>query len=146
MPLAEHHAAWLAGHPERDEEWLARMLAEGFDVHHLDSDHANNDPQNLVLIDHFDHFRLHGRKGMALRFQEARAEREAAALASSEEALRVVAPVAYAHRRERGGWKGWSAKGTGAPLHVAQALAKEYAKRHELDWPLSAFGPVAGEY
>ena len=36
------------------------MAVEGFDVHHIDGDHDNNDPDNLVLIEHADHFRLHG--------------------------------------------------------------------------------------
>lgn len=60
--LPEHHRAWLAAHPDRDEAWLRRMTREGFDVHHIDGDHANNDPGNLVLIEHVDHMRLHGMK------------------------------------------------------------------------------------
>ncbi|MEN3238678.1 HNH endonuclease [Methylobacterium ajmalii] len=35
------------------------MLLDGFDVHHLDHDHANNDPANLVLIEAQDHMRVH---------------------------------------------------------------------------------------
>lgn len=35
------------------------MLALGFDVHHLDGSHDNNDPKNLVLIDGADHMMLH---------------------------------------------------------------------------------------
>lgn len=61
--LKPHHLAWLAGHPERAPEWLVAKLAEGFDVHHLDGDHANNEPDNVVLIDHLDHMRLHGMPG-----------------------------------------------------------------------------------
>lgn len=36
------------------------MLKEGFDVHHVDGDHGNNTPLNLVLIEAVDHMRLHG--------------------------------------------------------------------------------------
>lgn len=36
------------------------MLRDGFDVHHLDGDHSNDDPANLALIEHTDHMRLHG--------------------------------------------------------------------------------------
>lgn len=36
------------------------MLIEGFDIHHRDGDHSNNSPDNLVLIEHIDHMRLHG--------------------------------------------------------------------------------------
>jgi hypothetical protein len=35
-------------------------LCDGFDVHHLDGDRTNNDPLNLVLIEHGDHMMLHG--------------------------------------------------------------------------------------
>lgn len=35
-------------------------MLNGFDVHHLDGDHGNNDPANLVLIEHSDHMMLHG--------------------------------------------------------------------------------------
>lgn len=55
-----HHEAWLAAHPDRSREWLRRMIAEGFDVHHVDEDHSNNHPANLVLIEMVDHLRLHG--------------------------------------------------------------------------------------
>lgn len=57
--LEPHHEAWLAAHPERSVSWLKKMLREGFDVHHLDCDHGNNDHKNLVLIEHTDHMRLH---------------------------------------------------------------------------------------
>ena len=38
------------------------MLYVGFDVHHMDGNHTNNDPSNLVLIEHGDHMMLHGKK------------------------------------------------------------------------------------
>ncbi len=57
-----HRQAWLDAHPERDEAWLLRMAKEGFDIHHVDGDHENNAPQNLVLIEHRDHFMLHSGK------------------------------------------------------------------------------------
>lgn len=58
MPL--HHVAWLSNHPNRSVEWFKEMLRHGFDVHHVDGNHSNNDPDNLVLIEHRDHMRLHG--------------------------------------------------------------------------------------
>lgn len=60
MSLGQHHFAWLAAHPTRTEAWLRERLAEGFDVHHHDGNHANDDPANLILIEHLDHMRLHG--------------------------------------------------------------------------------------
>lgn len=62
--LSSYHYAWLAAHPWRTKEWLISMLADGFHIHHVDGDHSNDDPRNLVLIDGVDHMRLHG---MSLR-------------------------------------------------------------------------------
>jgi hypothetical protein len=39
-------------------------MRDGFDVHHLDGDHANNEPANLVLIEHTDHMAIHGGRTM----------------------------------------------------------------------------------
>ena len=43
-------------------EFLDNALKCGFDVHHIDGDHSNNDPDNLVLIFAGDHMLLHGMK------------------------------------------------------------------------------------
>lgn len=59
-PLKPYHLAWLSVRPNRTEAWLIAALLDGFDVHHLDGDHSNNDPANLVLIEHSDHMMLHG--------------------------------------------------------------------------------------
>ena len=67
IPLDLHRQAWLDAHPERDVAWLLRMAKEGFDVHHIDGDHENDDPLNLVLIEHRDHFMLHSGKRRTLR-------------------------------------------------------------------------------
>ena len=58
--LQAYHRSWLEVHPDRDAAWLKEKLSEGFDVHHLDGDHHNNEPANLVLIETVDHMRLHG--------------------------------------------------------------------------------------
>lgn len=58
--MKSYHYAWLSEHPNRSEEWLKARLADGFDVHHLDGDHSNDAPSNLVLIEHTDHMMLHG--------------------------------------------------------------------------------------
>lgn len=55
-----YHYAWLGAHPHRTEEWLRAALRDGFDIHHIDGNHENNDPANLVLIEHTDHMMLHG--------------------------------------------------------------------------------------
>lgn len=60
--MREYHKIWLAAHPGRTEEWLKERIRDGFHVHHIDGDHENNDPANLVLIDGVDHGMIHGRK------------------------------------------------------------------------------------
>jgi hypothetical protein len=57
--IRQHHQAWLDGHPDRSVEWLKSMFKHGFDIHHMDGNHLNNDLHNLVLIEHVDHMRLH---------------------------------------------------------------------------------------
>lgn len=58
--LQEHHIAWLLCHPHRGADWLRGMLCDGFQIHHIDGNHGNNDPQNLILVEWRDHARLHG--------------------------------------------------------------------------------------
>lgn len=58
--LLPHHAAWLGAHSHRTERWLRQVLRDGFDVHHIDGNALNNEPLNLVLIEHTDHMGLHG--------------------------------------------------------------------------------------
>lgn len=61
MSLSSYHLAWLSAHPERTAEWLSARLADGFHVHHVDGDHSNDAPLNLVLIEGIDHNRIvHG--------------------------------------------------------------------------------------
>lgn len=57
--MQSYHYAWLSVHPERTEQWLKERLADGFHVHHIDGNHDNNDPKNLVLIESGDHMMLH---------------------------------------------------------------------------------------
>ena len=52
--MSKHRAAFLVANPE----WVE--IPQGFDVHHIDGDHSNNDPANLCLMDHVSHMRLHG--------------------------------------------------------------------------------------
>ena len=58
--MKPYHYAWLMRHPERTSDWLKERLKDGFDVHHVDFDHGNNDPTNLVLIECGDHMMIHG--------------------------------------------------------------------------------------
>lgn len=35
-------------------------MKDGFHIHHIDGNHQNNDPKNLLLIEGADHLKLHG--------------------------------------------------------------------------------------
>ncbi len=74
MTLLLHSHVWLSKHPHRTEEWLQEKYREGFHIHHLDVDHANNHPSNLVLIDGVDHMMLHGRSEGMLEWVRKRSE------------------------------------------------------------------------
>jgi hypothetical protein len=54
-----HQEAWLKAHSWRSRQWLADKLADGFHIHHVDGNHSNNEPANLILIEATDHFALH---------------------------------------------------------------------------------------
>lgn len=54
-----YHLAWLETHPHRSMAWLLFQMREGFDIHHVDGDHSNDAPENLVLIEHSDHMAIH---------------------------------------------------------------------------------------
>jgi len=57
--MNRHQRAWLKANPHRAASWLREKLADGFDIHHLDGNHDNNDPLNLLLVEVVDHMRLH---------------------------------------------------------------------------------------
>lgn len=96
LPL--HHQVWLDAHPWRTEEWLRERTKDGFDVHHVDGDPANNSASNLVLIEHGDHMAIHaggiafvGRlstKGKKYKGKQARRARELKALRRYEDKKR----------------------------------------------------------
>jgi hypothetical protein len=67
--LPPHHRAWLEAHPHRTREWLRHRLADGFDVHHLNADPTDNSPDNLVLIEHTDHMRIHDAPSLFYRIK-----------------------------------------------------------------------------
>lgn len=61
--MQDYHLAWLSKYADRDADWLRAQLAAGFHVHHVDGNHQNNDPGNLVLVWGPDHLaNLHGMK------------------------------------------------------------------------------------
>lgn len=123
MESYSHHKAWLSAHPHRSAEWLDRMIEEGFEVHHLDHNHANNDPANLALIDGFDHMRLHG-LGRRITARNAGKRGAAARLKNSTPEERKQASSAAAIAR----WSAYRAQ-LGEPW-LEIGLTKEQWNRH----------------
>lgn len=119
-----YHYVWLAAHPERSREWLERHVADGFEIHHRDHNHLNNDPDNLVLIEGVDHHRLHGRN-VSLRI-------------TRREIDMVLGEISY-HARKRTGlaWQHIADK-LKIAFPRAEKAARHYAKQNGLEWPLPA--------
>lgn len=127
--LSEHRRVWLEVHPERDEAWLRRMGKEGFDVHHIDGDHRNNDPANLVLVEHRDHFMLHSGKRPKLH----RVQQGATRGAKRRDEVGEAAYVLRCGQRLTWGGVGHSLKVGDA---YASACAKHHALKNGLEWPV----------
>lgn len=140
-----YHVAWLKVHPWRTADWLREKMREGFHIHHVDGDHSNDDPSNLVLIDGDDHMALHGvplRDGIAKWRKRERKQIKVAVRPPSEEGARL-----YLLKAELDcSWKAlaqqyyngvkpnpnaiWSMIGVGL-----MAKARNYAKRVGKSWP-----------
>lgn len=127
--MQAHHKAWLAAHPERSEEWLAGRLADGFDVHHGDGDHSNNEPDNLFLVEHRDHVRLHG-SALLDRMRQNHSARVARAKACR---LRIGCE-AYTLKAQGYHWVEIARHFSEREEFVSSA-AREYAKAEGERWP-----------
>lgn len=96
--LKPYHQVWLDAHPSRDEAWLRNVLSLGFNIHHVDLDHANCDPKNLVLIEFYDHMMLHrGSHPMPRGFLRKRAKK-------AQKAVQRPNPVKLT-KHETAAWK-----------------------------------------
>ena len=131
--LEAYHLVWLAIHPWRTEEWLRDKLADGFDIHHIDGDHSNDGPGNLVLIDHADHFMLHGSPIKIGRIQKVRSKR-----LENKELAHANNELAWSLYHDRQAGKPWHAVAAAHKLKMVTAIriAERYAKRLHLQWPL----------
>ena len=142
--LQPYHYAWLASHPNRNTDWLRFMLKAGFDIHHMDGDHDNNDAANLVLIEHTDHMRLHGMTGpgrvkMQHVVQAAKQARRKVFLAEGKLAYEVAASITEDCGSQFGFWRKVAsiAKMKHGPHAVARA--KIWAEENNLEWPLTTY-------
>lgn len=136
--MEQHHYAWLEAHTYRTVEWLADRLKDGFDIHHLDGNHDNNDPKNLVLIECSDHMMLHAGVRMC---------RLIGSVKMTERSRKTAATLGkYAYELRLEGMK-WSDVANQLELYEAGnvnfpysaraiALAKSYSKHHGKPWPI----------
>jgi hypothetical protein len=96
--METYHYAWLTAHPDRTRAWLKARLRDGFHVHHVDGNHQNDAPKNLVLMEGVDHLRLHGHRltdGIAqwrIRSSKRAKEAKAARAAIKAEAVARIVP------------------------------------------------------
>lgn len=109
-------------------------------MHHLDGDHDNNDPNNLLLIEGADHQALlHGLKFVRALYKN-NPEMASPAWLSR---WASKGQIAYEMRKAKKPWREIS-KELGATLELTESvamgrvacLAKGYAKTHGLLWPL----------
>ena len=134
-----YHFVWLESHAYRSEAWLADKLKDGFDMHHLDGDHENNDPKNLVLIECSDHMTLHG--GGLCRITDKRHKESNLKL---RDQVATLGKLAYDRRLDGAKWREvakelelFHSKNHLYPNGArATLLAKSYAHHHSKPWPI----------
>lgn len=120
--MDEYHEIWCLKH-NKTANWLQPLLAAGFDIYHLDENHANNDEDNLVLIYSGDHMRLHGMNGFTGR------PKNWVSKEAKETRILDRGEIAYQERLEGKAWE---------EIEISAALnsAKYYAIQHGLEWPI----------
>jgi hypothetical protein len=133
--LQPYHLAWLTAHPDRTVDWLRFVMKAGFDIHHLDGDHDNNSPDNLVLIEHQDHMRLHGAKTCFRRELEVvKSRRKKKFLQEGKRAYETALKVRQTATYSGGIWIDVGREsGVG---HKSHARARLWATENGLEWPL----------
>lgn len=119
--LENYHLEWLKAHPGRTVQWLCDRLKDGFDIHHIDGDHSNNDPANLALIEHQDHMRFHGLTN-SYRLRNLSKGPRITTLSSGK--------LAYEAKQQG---KTWHEIG-----YSLQSAARVYAVANNLPWPITA--------
>jgi len=121
------------------------MVLEGFEVHHVDGNHQNNDPGNLVLIEVADHVRLHrGQLATALAHKKRASPKRRvppnAGLSKARKKVRerwkTIGSTAYETRKAEGlSWLKISRRLGSACQVDTMMAATEYARVNNLPWP-----------
>lgn len=124
--MKPHHKAWLDSHPEYDLAWFVQAVEAGFDVHHIDGDSTNDDPDNLILVEHSDHMKIHGRDPL---WQPRRRGDEYMTLSQRAYEMKISDRSMT--------WKRISEQ---LGVNQAVAYAKWWATANDLEWPLVLSG------
>ena len=127
-----HHKAWLEAHPDRDQDWLEKACREGFDVHHIDGDRDNHAPDNLVLIERLDHFRLHNGSGLKRLVRTGSGWGEALPTKSRL----TIGESAYRMRQSGMKWADIGKEHDYLNYGSVILASKSYAKYHKFEWPV----------
>ena len=130
--MEQHRKVWMESNC-KDEEWMYQASQNGFDVHHLDGDHSNNDPENLVMIFASDHMRLHNAEHF---IPLSRCKKNWNEESEGEKLTR--GEFAYKERLKGLGWKEIECKN---PI----LLAKNYAIKKGMEWPIKLSKEVLAE-
>ena len=122
--MKDYHLIWASKHGVSDD-FVSQATAAGFDIHHIDGDHGNNAPENLVMIYSGDHFAFHGAPRFAGRADGVWMTRE-----ELDERKKTNGQKAYEARLSGKRW---------AEIDIPGALnvAKFYAQHAGLKWPIN---------
>lgn len=128
--ISDHHRVWLGAHPSRSIEWLRHKLDDGFDIHHVDGDHLNNDPLNLVLIESADHqLVIHGHIKLRRLIKPKSLSNHARAYELAQGAYDLYARgnLTWAQVADEFGFPKWQ---------VLMAAVADHASCAKLKWPI----------
>ena len=120
----------------KDPAWMHQAATAGFDVHHLDGERMNNDPENLIMIFTGDHAQIHniklfesksffGKRGKGKWMTKEELEEH-------KRSIEALGEKAYNLRLSGILWKEVEEQTTKS----AMLNAKHYAKVNDLEWPI----------
>lgn len=125
--MEESHIVWLKHHGV-EPEFLMQAVLNGFEIHHLDGDHDNNDPLNLVLIYDKDHYQLHG------IYHDTKLNRTWQDVLAEQKAKITKGQIAYNLRTSGAKWAEVATQ-VSASIPNTMTMARRYAKLNSLAWP-----------
>ena len=132
--MDEHEVAWVKG-SRQDVPWVRQVLTAGFEVHYLDGDRGNLEPENLVMIWGGDIPKLDTLVDAAMNMGGVTVGPETVPGAGCIGRPPGVGEQCY-RLRERG--EKWAEIGKRLATSELSALqsAKAYSKTHNKPWPV----------